>query len=232
MNLPLTLAFDWQEILPAIVMLLIVTVSWVVNKINEWGKQADLQRQRKATDTARRPEAGETAESRPRYGSEVDEPGAIEPDNLTLAERIERARARARYRERAEQLGQQPERPDQSRKPVEVASRLPGGPRPGTIQRGNSTKQPLGPRAPEMPSAEAARSVAMATRRRQVEKSQLRPQQRGLGKMAVTGPVLAASPVVRQGFGLQRLGVADLRRAVVLKEILDRPLALRDPFER
>ena len=232
MNLPLTLALDWQEILPAIVMLLIVTVSWVVNKINEWGKQADLQRQRKATDTARRPGTGETAESRPRHSSEVDEPGAIEPDNLTLAERIERARARARYRERAEQLGQQPERPDQSRKPVEVASRLPGGPRPGTVQRGSSTKPPLGPGAPEMPSAEIARSVAMATRRRQVEKRQLRPQQRGLGKIAVTGPVLAASPVARQGFGLQRLGVADLRRAVVLKEILDRPLALRDPFER
>jgi len=219
---------DWSEILPAVVMLLIVGISWVINKVNEARQQAELQRPRppidenKEADMAPGDQTGEAGEAR----RQRLPTSSRQPENLTLAERIERVRAQARYGARADQLArrQRPEpaspapvTPTPRREPVQrsdrsedrrttrgVARKHSGPARKGTAEKGRTQK------------GEHARRVARAAE-----------QQRRLA--AATRVTHAASPApVKRTDLLGRLAAKDLRRAVVLKELLDPPLALRD----
>lgn len=229
MIIPLILkTVDWSEILPAVVMLLIVGVSWVINKVNEARQQAELQRPSPPID--------ENKEDGMSPGDQAGEAGEVrrerlptssgQPENLTLAERIERARAQARYGARADQLTrrqhpeptspvaatptprrepvQRPDRSEDRRTARGVARKRSGTVRKATVEKGRTQE------------GEHARRVARAAE-----------QQRRLAAPTRVTRTASPAPVKRTDL-LGRLGAKELRRAIVLKELLDPPLALRD----
>lgn len=231
MIIPLILkTVDWSEILPAVVMLLIVGISWVINKVNEVRQQAELQRPRppisenEADDMVpgdRTVEAGEVRRQRLPTSSG-------QPENLTLAERIERVRAQARYGARADQLRRSQRPEPTSPAPVTPTPRREPDQRPDRSEdrrtaRGVARKHS---RSVRKATAEKGRTQEGEHARRVARAAE---QQRRLA--AATRVTRTASPApVKKASLLGRLGAKDLRRAVVLKELLDPPLALRGSF--
>lgn len=235
-----TLAVDWTDAMSAAVVLIIVFGSWIANKIKE------VQTSSSGSSGGQRPAApgpspedlesiGGTAGSRPIPGGSDDG----EPDNLTLAERIERARARAQYRERAERLRESqgaaaPAEPAGVAPPVATPrTRPPSGPRPTSPR----TPPPMQIPTAETPSRRPPRPALKKSQRRRpkVEKESPAALRDAATVAAVpkAKPLMARPPVEpgRPSLGRGAFHGSNLQQAVVLKEILDRPLALRDPLE-
>jgi hypothetical protein len=201
--------------------------------------------------------------------------GSTEPTNLTMAERIERVRAKAAYEERARQLreaqgGAQPVAQMARREEAEEAVARRREAEPMARQR-SEAERVARQREEQAAQAELARRRAAEQVRQQAQLQAQRAQQRASQQLPQAGAAqrapqrrapIAPAPAMREAPRPSRAmeaaqqatvmravaarqagakGAAavvagqlrgrNLRDAIVLKEILDRPLALRDPSE-
>ncbi len=176
---------------------------------------------------------------------------AGEPGNMTMAERIARARAKAQYEQRTQEAGR-PQQASQPQVPNE-AQRRALAQRQAELDR---RRQAAANQAQQQQRAQqqAQRRAQQQARQRAQAHAQAQAQARRRGTLLhdpapvpeptasttrrlvtdtpakrrkpATSPVLvpAAGDVIPQG----PLSRADLRRAIILKEILDKPIALRE----
>lgn len=170
-----------------------------------------------------------------------------EPTNLTMAERIARDHAAAQYQNRAAKLHRKQELP-----PGGSIDPLPTSPR---------TAEPPSSRTDSKRDTEqdmARRRAQQSRRQTGLDRRRIQKAPSSLGSTPISvrdRPPLREDlparsipdPIVHRGFpvsvvasghgaavgpvGKGLRSIHALRRAIVLKEILDRPLALRDPFE-
>jgi hypothetical protein len=248
-------ASNWQDLGVPVIILIMVAGSWVFNKLKEMqvppsqhgdgdgdgdGDEAAQRRRFDEVGTRSGAHSQQTAQHRSAAQSTSD-PTQTEPQNLTLAERIERARARAQYQKRAEMLRRQ--RAHSAQKPLGRPTDMAGpAPGPKPVASTPPSQQPTRTRAPSPPTRRRAplpelkvpaprrpsTKPARATKR---IKSQLNvadapspdPARGGRESKAHTSRTI---PALTKG-----LDRSSLRRVIVLKEILDRPVCLRDPFD-
>jgi hypothetical protein len=162
-------------------------------------------------------------------------PSQTEPTNLTMAQRVERARAKAQYQKRAQALQQQQQRQTLQQQ----QSSTPTTARQRAQQKKLARKQALaqqraqGLQQQQHAAAQQQRSAARvqpAAPRPAKPKPRLTPLQAQHDQGIVHRHVPnAPAPEQKKATNhLKRFGASSLRQAVVLKEILDRPIALRD----
>jgi len=238
---------EWSQLVWAGVVTVIFIGSWIANKIK--GDQ-DPKAPTGSTGPVAGSESPEQDAARRRQelrrasgqGAPASPGGGAEPQDLTLAERIERARAAAQYRQRAEALrektatsaGRQPpsQQQRQAARPPSQSSRQPVPARP----------QPRPPaQRPKPPAPAPARGRARPVARPQRAVVSREPDTKKLVHGTISDNRAVAAPVGSAPKGEKRrkpLGLEgallgrSLRTAIVLKEVLDRPLALRGPQER
>jgi hypothetical protein len=248
---------DWVELVIYAIGTVIVVGGWIANQFREM--RAEQQRRRKIAEleagtdkTAgqrpddaglhRMPTQDELARRRrqqlaelARRRGEADGPSRAEPANLSPQEATQRQRAREAYERRAETLRRQRDEAEaQAQRQTQEAARrqrelahrrelAEQAQRQRQLQRqmqGRAQTQP--PPSPPPASPAAARPAPPR---------QLRPTD-----VAAPGraPILQATAPTGDDFSGADLGSLDihaLRRAIVLKEILDRPIALRSPAD-
>ena len=166
--------------------------------------------------------------------------GPVEPANLTMAERISRARAKAQYERRARELAKQarqapstapPPAAPQHRAPVEVLptemaarqrelARRGARPPVGSGQVTGRIQPPRG-RPPREPLAAVAAPHAPIDDGESVV-------HRHVSDTATTSAIRPALSDTATSVR-RRLNQSGLRDAIVLKEILDKPVAMRQP---
>lgn len=208
---------------------------------------------------ARREQLRQLALQRQQQGGvpPVAAPAPVEPTNLSMAERIARARAKEQYARRAEALRKQQAG---GGRPAAPASR--GGQSAAERERAIAME-----RARREARARAEAEMAQAQRQRQLQQQAQHAQQEARRRAAAAARKSGAGP--QPGTGVQReqrlrrlvslpgvagaaaeraagvssarsavrapMGVSfgldhrSIRQAIVFKEILDRPLALRGP---
>lgn len=208
--------------------------------------------------------------ARQQRGAQASAGGDVDPGNMTMAERIARARAKQQYEQRAAQAGQ-------GRQAAPQSQPLP------SAQRQAPARGPSGGRAgagPRQERAEALRRKMEARRQQQQQAQARRQQQIQQAKAQRSAPARQPRPATGQvprgqnlspqdqvhrrvsnadqspmkigsarrqaeagsppavtkrranaaGLNFAKLSQADLRRAFILKEVLDRPVAERDPL--
>jgi len=246
------LAAEWGELVVVSIGLVIMIGSWIVNQIKqskttEPTRGSGPSKQIRLEDLAarRREQLQQMAGSRSGASPTPSSPPQAEPQNLTLAERIERARAQVTYRLRAEGLGGQdlePKPPPQLQsRPSQTAQ--PSVPRPQPPRA--ASPRPVQP-APFHPGMPSTRPVVMLKPREASPPRRLRRGQtedaddtkpKTLGKLKVSPNAPGGRPMRVQPFGGQVLGVKEalrgpsLRQAIVLKEILRHPVGFRESPE-
>ena len=184
--------------------------------------------------------------------------GGADPGNMTMAERIARARAKQQYEQRAAQAGQgraasasgsasPAPRSAPSRSGTNAQQRRAEALRQKLEARRRQQQQALARRQQQIQQAKAQRpSRPAAPPRRPAPVSDGmgdRPDHeevhRRVANLEETPPLKIGSARRRsetaasgRGVGLNfaKLSTADLRRAFILKEVLDRPVAERDPL--
>lgn len=169
-------------------------------------------RRRRMKELARRQQQSERAvQPQPR--------AATEPSNLTMAQRVQRARAKAMYEERARQLKQQPE--IQLRKTDTPAAQTSPSPSPQRTRLTSATTPRTEQPQPSRVSKKTLRGQSMPTAVVEAEH-----EQNVVHRHVPDAP----KPVtIARHFQLGRVTHRTLRNAVMLKEILDLPVALREP---
>lgn len=167
-----------------------------------------------------------------------------EPGNMTMAERIARARAKAQYEQRA-QGEARPTQASQPQVPNEAQRRVLAQRQAAEVQQ----------RAQQQTQRRAQRQVQQRTRQQQAQahaQAQAQARQRGrllheptpvpkpttstVRRLVPSRPKRSktppAHPVPVATFGTldlsKPLSRADLRNAIILKEVFDKPIALRD----
>jgi hypothetical protein len=185
---------------------------------------------------------------------QLDDPS---PANLTMAERIARARAQAQYQQRKQRLQQ----PGGAAGTPTAAPPSPAPrpqPRPGQRtqpqpQPRPQPSRPTPPRPPARPQPQPARAASQPPRQ-PFPQAPPRPESpHGRRSLSTEEPAAAtptgrlpidqtavgtgnALPHVREGASpvvekLPRLNRAELRRAVILKELFSPPVSMRDPLQ-
>lgn len=166
-----------------------------------------------------------------------------EPTNLTMAQRVQRARDKARYEQRARALREQP----------------PGRPTPTSLEPATPTQRQRqeAPRRQEQQQrlarlrAKQLEQQARAQRQQQIDAAQRKTttkhtttqrsafadaaqarmeieHESGVVHRHVTNAPIQEQKHQTGGAGAIRLDIKSLRNAIVLKEVLDPPLALRN----
>ena len=231
-------ASNWQDLVVPVVILIMVASSWIFNKLKELqappsqagdGDEAAKQQQIDDVASRRREHSEQMAKQRSGAPS-TGEPARTEPENLTLAERIERARARAQYQNRAEMLRGQRAQGTQKLpvRPTDVARSVPR-PQPVATSPPSPQSTWTAPSAPRLaalrrPSTEPAFATKRIQTKRKVADVPSPEPARGVVKAKLRpGRTISAFT--------KGLGGRSLRQAIVLKEILDRPVCLRDSFD-
>lgn len=187
--------------------------------------------------------------------------GGGEPTNLTMAERIARARAKAQYEQRAEGLRDRG-RSESARtaRPAEESPAAATSRREQAELEARRRQQVAQRDASEARAREQQRRAAQQAQQRQRQQAAQRQQQlaqqqaatlrrqRELQSMAVAedhGPIDAGESVVHrhvpdaealpvpeliqaESVSLSKMNRASWRRAIILKEVIDRPVALRE----
>ncbi len=200
--------------------------------------------QKRLDDLAARRRAELRAQAQARQQGAAAPSGGVDPSNLTMAERIARARAKAQYENRQTQIqqetppGREAESAARQRAEAEAAARR-------RAEQEAQARQQEQRRAAERQDAQrraerSARQKAEAARRQRVERSR-RARESQRVQAAVT-PRPAARSAKPQAIVLEPMTPIDeagglvfdrqsLRQAIILKEVLDRPVALRDPTQ-
>ena len=254
--------FSTTEIIWAAVVIVIMIGSWIANRLKgtedqptsggaDDAESGDVRVEELAA--RRREQLRRMAQRRQDEQSSPVDQAESQPQNLTLAERIERARARAQYDKRAKSMRQQssgpqtgqgrPQQAPAQRQPVDrstttVTPTLTPAPAPIATPRKASSSRPavrppLRQTRRRWPAASAEPSVP--DRRPRATRSPPEPvishsdPPLATATSVRTAPV-ATAPPLRSASGF--LGDRrSLKKAIVLKEILDRPLALRPDAE-
>ncbi len=278
--IPLTLAVEFEEVIGAAVVIVIMIASAITNWVKKKSEERELRRRRESgmhsrlggrLDTVaekRREQLQQQAQQRQHPPMELTGIDS-EPGNLSMAERIARARAKAEYERRAgdlrssqtqdtpadnrayksprEQLErerealrhrrrEQEQKQLQARREAELARRQAyeqqqARRRQQQQQHTQRHRQPVTQRRPVITGPatdqhtllnemENIHRISEQERNRHPLPSRLSPH------TAVTDQVVtrAMTSIISAG----RLSPAMLRQAVVLKELLNRPIALRD----
>lgn len=189
-------------------------------------------------------------------GGSMTSGGGAEPGNMTMAERIARARAKAQYEQRA-QASSRPTPQAQPQVPNEAQRRALAQRRAELQRRQQAARaqQQSQQRQAQDRARQQARQKAQAARRQRAQahaRAQARARQRGTlihDPVVVPGPtesttrrVVPDQPKRQQRIEVQRttsgvsmttpitggLSRADLRRAILLNEVLGKPRALED----
>lgn len=256
-HLTLTLAAwpDW-------IWIVIIGASIVGSMIGNVKKKSQAQRKRDEGHNPQQLEemaARRRAELRQQAGSRMQTPGSHpsgggdEPGNLTMAERIARARAKAQYEQRSQRVQQ----PEQSAPPQgpNAAQRRALAQRQVELERRRQTTraQQQAQHRARMQAQQRARQQARqrAQRQRAHAQAQAQARQRGVlvhehvvvpepsqsttrrsvlpGKSTrpVTQPI-ELTPLPTSGSDLTRhMTRDDLRKAIVMNEVLGKPVGLR-----
>ncbi len=254
--------FSMTEVIWAAIVTIIFIGSWIANKIKDAGSQTvtdstdddesnnirlEELATRRRSQLQRRAEGGQGAASRP------GQPASADPKNLTLAERIERARARAQYAQRAKSLRREVRPEEGGQQPGEVRPQ-PARSRPQTDQirpqqpatRKQAPAAP--PRRPAAPPRVPDRVPPTRRRARAVPEQPIDlPRSQALGaaqskrealrldESTLTSGLAKKASDTRKTSVRHRSGPrgwrGSLQQAIVMKEILDRPLALREPAD-
>jgi len=196
-----TLALGFNDLVFYAFLGLFVVGPWIAKVLKQAGQQPNAPKGRKRPAVSKRPQGDPLAGQR--RGPITPRPtptGRAEPANLTMAQRVERARARAVYNQRSRQL-QHP--PPGARQTVSLPLEAPP-----------PTQQPR-PTRQEQPARQPSLRQQLETEHAQGVVHRHVPD--------AHSPAREATPAKPLDISGQAL-----RRAIVLKEILDRPVALRD----
>jgi hypothetical protein len=238
---------DWVELVIYAVGLVIVVGGWVANQYRQM--RAEQERRRKIAELEaseqrgpgrpgdrgvqpmptqddlarrRRQQLAELARRRGEADEEVDEPAGLSPH-----EALQRRRAREAYERRAESLRRQQtaaEREGQDAARIEQQREQHRRELAQQAHRQRELQRQMQRRgraeAPSRPAPAVAAPPAMAPARHATptEPAPRRPQ-----------PPMP--PVASTAFAVGAMDLRALRRAIVLKEILDSPVALREPID-
>ena len=257
----LTLAFDFQELISAAVVIIIIFGSTIGGVIKEYLKKRNQSRESSGDGGAA--ELDERLAQRRRQRTSrpggVAREGEREPENLSMADRIARARAKQQYQQRqggqgdAATPGQQRHGPTthpqagahteeqlrmqkqaelarrqkqqaelerrrmQQRKMLEQQQQV-------ELKRQRSAEEFARQQQLERTRQKQARMAA--ARKRAQQKLEQQQQEQRRGKTHAAGSAGEKSLMDFAG-----MDMGELRRAIVLKEILDKPVGLREPDE-
>lgn len=255
-NLPLTLA-AWDDWIWLALVGATVIGSWISNM----KKKGEDQRKRDEGPASmeleemaarRREQLRQASRSRAQVSQGGGQSGGGgEPGNLTMAERIARARAKAQYEQRAQASAQPAQRP-QPQMPNE-AQRRALAQRQAELERRQQAAQAQARQRAQQQAQQQARLQAQQQRARAQAHARAQAQARQRGVLMhghVEGPAPTESttrrivpskpapkrtplqPVTRPASSRllisSSLSREDLRRAIVLNEVLGKPVALRD----
>lgn len=243
---------DYTEIVIYSIGTVILVGSWISKNLKEQAGARDGSTKSPKPSGARTSLAERLAERGRQLREQAAQQGqqtSIEnqPTNLTMAERIARAHAAAQYQNRAAKLQRkQPPPPGGSIEPPPTSPRTAEPPSSRTDskrdieqdlarRRAPRSRRQAGPdrrRVQKSPSSAGSAPISVRDRPPLREDSPVRSIPDPIVPQGFPVPVVASghgAAVGAVGEGLRSIHA--LRRAIVLKEILDRPLALRDPFE-
>jgi len=205
-TLPTTLALSLNDLVYYGFILLFVAGPWLAKTLKKYGAQQNSPRSTNPTKTTPvSPHAKSSARQRIEELLGQQPPviqqrsARTEPSNLTMSQRTQRAQAQAAYQQRSKQL-------NQPLRPVGASQSLTASESRTLIQTDmNRNKKSL--------------------RERNTDRSLATPAKRVMQQLAPG----ASDPYVQgKHLSLRTINARRLRDAVVLKEILDRPLALRE----
>ena len=259
-SLPLTLA-AWDDWIWLALVGATVIGSWISNM----KKKGEAQRKRDEGPVSmeleemaarRREQLRQASRSRAQASQGGGQSGAYsggggEPGNLTMAERIARARAKAQYEQRAQSSAQPAQRP-QPQVPNE-AQRRALAQRQAELQRRQQAAQAQARQRAQQQAQQRARLQAQQQRARAQAHARAQAQARQRGTLMhdhVEGPAPTESttrrivpdtatpkrapiqpvscPAPTRLLTSASLSRDDLRRAIVLNEVLGKPVGLRD----
>lgn len=260
-NMTLTLA-SWDEWIWIVVIGATVVGSMVGNlkkksndqrKLDEGPNAAELEQMA----ARRREQLRQASQSRAQVSAEGQAGRASgEPGNLTMAERIARARAKAQYEQRAQGDGH-PSQPQQSQVP-NAAQRLALEQRQAELERQQQAaraQQQAQQQARQQAQQSAKQQAQQQTRRQQAQahaRAQAQARQRGtlihenvavaeptesttrriVKDRPVKGRTLQSTQPVQTGalgpINSGSMSLGELRRAIVLNEVLGKPIAMRE----
>ena len=267
------LAVDLLDVAVYGIGAIFVVGSWIVNILQKQAKARKAQERRlsmrsgASTETQldaddidsiaakRRAQLREMARQRMQQGGKISASTSTEPGNMTMAERVARARAKARYEERAKALAQSRESSGRrdtqadtdSRKQyqAELQRRKASAKAREQAQRQADIQQE---REEAMQRAQSERKrqqrlaqQAAAARRDREEALQRAREERG-SRRSHKNPaghvhqLFADAPMTttrkRRSHALRRtLSGKSLKAAIMVKEVLDAPVALRTPVD-
>jgi len=244
LTLPTTLAFILSDVVFYGMIAVFVVGPWIaktLKKISEsqTPSSRSLGDRTFADSTPHKPNANELAAMRReklqelarKRRSTIANPAApasqTEPTNLTMAQRVERARAKAQYKKRAQALQQQRQA---SQQPQSAQTTAPQRAQQLKLarkqalaqQRAQALQRQQQPTAAKPPPSSKPR---LAESKPRFTSLQAEHDQDTVHRHVPDAPVPAKK---KETHHLQRFGASSLRQAIVLKEILDRPIALRD----
>lgn len=258
-NLPLPLA-AWNDYIGLMLVGAMVIGSWIANMKKKGAEQrkrdegpASMEPQEVAA--RRREQSRQASRSRVQAsqgGSSAGySAGGAEPGNLTMAERIARARAKAQYEQRAQGSGQPAQRA-QPQVPNE-AQRRALAQRQAELQRRQQAAQAQANQRAQQQAQQRARLQAQQQRAQAQAHASAQAQARRHGVLlhdhaqapapiesttrrlvpGTSTPKRPPSPPATRPAASRLLTSAslsrdDLRRAIVLNEVLGKPVALRD----
>lgn len=238
------------------VLALIVIGSWIANAAKKYSQEQEerkRQLQRMLRDAKQEDQADLDALTQrqrqdlqtitqQRMEISAQQPSS-EPTNLTMAQRIARARAKAQYEQRARQLRQaqqQQQRPQAisglQTPPPDLQAQARMRAQAQAAQRARQ-QQELALRRALLQAQQEAQRRAQEQRRQQMLRQQAqqqalarRRQQEQLGLERVAPPMSLVQPAKpkRSTLRIGPITPQSLAQAVILKEILDPPLALRE----
>jgi len=251
----LVFGMDLGDVLYIAIFLIVVFGGWVTSMIKQLAARRQAAERARTSGPASRLDelaAKRRAQLRQMAGRDVAEgttSASSEPENMTMAERIARARAKAQYEKRATDLRQQKTAQRQPQAPAQTSPPQPVRSVPSTRHRPSS-----------QPREELRVHRVEQVRRQQVQQQARKQSRPPVGAAARPAPVSASmlnvaaahepldtgmsvvhrhvsdAPTtevthcrMRRGMRLNisRMKQSDWRRAIVVKEILDSPLALR-----
>ncbi|HEX7009042.1 MAG TPA: hypothetical protein VF184_03615 [Phycisphaeraceae bacterium] len=241
------------------VLALIVIGSWIANAAKKYSQQQEerkRQLQRMLRDARQEGQADLDALTQrqrqdlqtitqQRMEISAQQPSS-EPTNLTMAQRIARARAKAQYEERARQLRQAQQQQQQRPQtipglrtpPADLQAQARMRAQAQAAQRARQQQQELARRRALLQAQQEAQRRAQEQRRQQILRQQQtqqqalarRRQQERLSLERVAPPMSLVQPAKpkRPALRIGPITPQSLAQAVILKEILDPPLALRE----
>jgi len=233
---PLFLAVDQTELIAGAIGLVILFLSWLWKLLK--GELVDRQTESDEPSEASLEQKAAQRQEQLRRAAQQQASHAVrqEAANLTLAQRIERARIAARQRQKPRSLGEA-KRPSAERPSV-----------PSVPAASSESRPPAAP-PPKPPPVRARSTLAPAPMvgtgpliRR--PRRRVRTGEAARGKRLSPPAAAQPAPLNREARGVAsaqepakpvssgvRLRGRSLRDAIVLKEILDRPVGLRPPGE-